>query len=236
MYGTYDIPISLQSDGIGLSLERLDSAVVYRRQLGDETAEKLLLGGGRGSIVINPVEPLSLPRDLTPYLYLDFQRPVALAPKTSSIVFVTFPVEIGVFLQEHGEVETLDIFTLARQKYTLYGDPRNGILCRYWSTPVGTTAPCPGRLQEGVMELKLVNGTGSWVEVNKAVFSAYGMKLYYNDDLVGMKADMEVTGATTAQTDFKDMPLKQHMIKSLELYTARKLVVLFPKFVMTDGI
>jgi hypothetical protein len=51
-----------------------------------------------------------------------------------------------------------------------------------------------------------------------------------------MKADMEVTGATTAQTDFKDMPLKQHMIKSLELYTARKLVVLFPKFVMTDGI
>ena len=236
MYGIYDIPIQLESDGIRLSFERRDNAVVYRRQLGDETAEKLLLGAGRGSIVINPVEPLNLPRDLSPYLYLDFQRPVALGPNASSTVFVTFPVEIGVFLQERGEVEILDIFTLARQKYTLYGDPRNGILCRYWSTPVGTTAPCTGRLHEGVMELKLSNSTGSWVEVNKAVFSGYGMKLYYNDDLVGMKAEMEVTGATTAQTDCRDMSLKKHMMKSLELYTARKLVVLFPKFAMTDGI
>ncbi len=236
MYGTYDIPISLQSEGISLSIERRDDAVVYRRQLGDEKAEKLLLGGGSGSIVINPVEPLNLPRDLTPYLYLDFQSTVALGPKMSSTVFVTFPVEIGVFLQERGEVEILDIFTLARQKYTLYGDPRNGLLCRYWSTPVGTTAPSAGRLHEGVMELKLANGTGSWVEVNKAVFSGYGMKLFYNDDLVGMRAEMEVTGATTAQTDCRDMPLKKHMMKSLELYTARKLVVLFPKFAMTDGI
>jgi len=32
------------------------------------------------------------------------------------------------------------------------------------------------------------------------------------------------------------MPLEQHMSKSLELYTARKLVVLFPKFTMTDGL
>jgi len=236
MYGTYDIPVSLQSEGISLSIERRDDAVVYRRQLGDEKAEKLLLGGGSGSIVINPVEPLNLPRDLTPYLYLDFQSTVALGPKTSSTVFVTFPVEIGVFLQERGEVEILDIFTLARQKYTLYGDPRNGLLCRYWSTPVGATAPGAGRLHEGVMELKLANNTGSWVEVNKAVFSGYGMKLYYSDDLVGMKAEMEVTGATTAQTDCRDMPLKKHMMKSLELYTARKLVVLFPKFAMTDGI
>jgi len=238
MYGSYDIPISLEAEGISISLERRDDSVVYRRQLGDESVEKLLLGGSGGSIVINPVEPLNLPRDLTPYLYLDFQRPVALGPKTSSTVFVTFPVEIGVFLQGHGEVEILDIFTLARQKYTLYGDPRNGILCRYWSTPAGaaTTAPCAARLHEGVMVLKLINATGVWVEVNRAVFSGYGMKLYYNDDLVCMKAEMEVTGATAAHTDFKDMSLKQHMTKSLELYTARKLVVLFPKFAMTDGI
>ncbi len=99
MYGTYDIPLNIESEGISLSIERRGDAIVYRRQLGEEKAEKLLLGGGRGSIVINPVEPLNLPRDLTPYLYLDFQRPAALAPKSTSTVFVTFPVEIGVFLQ-----------------------------------------------------------------------------------------------------------------------------------------
>lgn len=236
MYGTYDIPFSIEHADISLSIERRGDAIVYRRQLGEERAEKLLLGGGRGSIVINPVEPLNLPRDLTPYLYLDFQRPAALAPKSTSTVFVTFPVEIGVFLKDNGEIETLDIFTLARQKYTLYGDPRNGMLCRYWSTPVVTEPPRPDRLHEGVMELKLVNATGTWIELTKAVFSAYGMKLYYSDELVAMRADMEVTGATSANTDFRDMPLEQHMSKSLELYTARKLVVLFPKFTMTDGL
>jgi hypothetical protein len=236
MYGTYDIPLNIDAQNVSLSIGRRGDAIVYRRQLGEEAAEKLLLGGGRGSIVINPVEPLNLPRDLTPYLYLDFQRPAALAPKSSSTVFVTFPVEIGVFLKDNGEIETLDIFTLARQKYTLYGDPRNGMLCRYWSTPVETDPPRPDRLREGVMELKLVNATGSWVEVTRAVFSAYGMKLYYSDALVAMRADMEVTGAGTASTDFRDMPLEQHMCKSLELYTARKLVVLFPKFTMTDGL
>jgi uncharacterized protein len=236
MYGTYGIPLNIDSAGISLSIERRDDALVYRRQLGEENSEKLLLGSGRGSIIINPVEPLNLPRDLTPYLYLDFQRPAALAPKSSSTVFVTFPVEIGVFLKDNGEIETLDIFTLARQKYTLYGDPRNGMLCRYWSTAVATEFPRPDRLHEGVMELKLINATGSWVEVTRAVFSAFGMKLYYSDGLVAMRADMEVTGAATASTDFRDMPLEPHMSKSMELYTARKLVVLFPKFTMTDGI
>ena len=236
MYGTCTIPATIESDGISLSIQRQGSALVYRRSQGDDSAEKLLQGSGSGNIVINPVEPLNLPRDLTPYLYLDFQRPVALGARAALTVYVTFPVEIGVFLRENGEVETLDIFSFARQKYTLYGDPRNGILCRYWSTQVDTSAPHPHRLQEGVLELKLANLTASWVEVKKAVFSAYGMKLFYNDSFVGMRADMEVTGATTAQTDIKDAFPGQDMQKSLELYTARKLVVLFPKFAMTDGI
>lgn len=236
MYGAYDIPLSIEFEGISLSIERRDAAIAYRRRLGEDTVEKLLLGGGRGGIIINPVEPLNLPRDLTPYLYLDFQRPAVLAPKSSSTVFVTFPVEIGVFLKDNGEIETLDLFTLARQKYTLYGDPRNGMLCRYWSTPVAIDPPRPDCLREGVMELKLANATGSWVEVTKAIFSAYGMKLYYSDGLVAMRADMEVTGATTANTDFRDIPMEPLMSKSLELYTARKLVVLFPKFTMTDGL
>jgi len=236
MYGTYTIPTAIETDGISLSIQRQGSALVYRRSQGDDISEKLLLGSGQGNVVINPVEPLNLPRDLTPYLYLDFRRPVALGARAVRTVYVTFPVEIGIFLQEHGEVEILDIVSFARQKYTLYGDPRNGILCRYWSTQVDTSAPNPHRLQEGVLELKLANTTGSWVEVNKAVFSAYGMKIFYNDSFVGMRADMEVTGATTAQTDIKDAFPGHDMQKSLELYTARKLVVLFPKFAMTDGI
>ena len=236
MYGSYSLPATIESDGISVAVERQGSALAYRRAIGGDRAEKLLLGSGTGTIVVNPVEPLNLPQELTPYLYLDFQRPVALAAKACRTVYATFPVEIGIFLQEHGEFEILDVVSLARQKYTLYGDPRNGILCRYWSTPVETEAPAPHRLREGVFELKLANATGSWVEVTKAVFSAYGMKIFYNDLFVGMRGEMEVTGASTAQTDIKDSFPGHDMRKSLELYTARKLVVLFPKFVMADGI
>jgi hypothetical protein len=236
MYGTYTIPAHLEARGLSISIDRRDTALVYRRTQEDQAAEKLLLCSDKGSIVVNPVEPLNLPRDLTPYLYLDFHRPVALGARVSRTVFATFPIEIGVFLQEQGEIETLDIVSFARQKYTLYGDPGNGILCRYWSTPVDTRPPSPDPLREGVLELKLINTTASWIEVRKAIFSAYGMKLFYSDSLVGMRAEMEVTGPAAAQTDIRDSFPGHDMRKSLELYTARKLVVLFPKFSMSEGI
>ena len=52
------------------------------------------------------------------------------------------------------------------------------------------------------MELTLRNVTSDWVSISKAVFSAYGMKLYYADD-VFMKARMDIRSKSTAETSFE---------------------------------
>ena len=52
------------------------------------------------------------------------------------------------------------------------------------------------------MELTLRNNTSDWASISKAVFSAYGMKLYYDAD-VFMKARMDIRSKSTADTSFE---------------------------------
>jgi hypothetical protein len=91
-------------------------------------------------------------------------------------------------------------------------------------------------LREGVLELTLENMAQDWMEVQKGVFNAYGMKIYYNEDLVTMKAHMKIRAANLAETEFEDAPLASGMEKALEIYTARKLLVTSTKFLMEHGL
>ena len=86
------------------------------------------------------------------------------------------------------------------------------------------------------MELSLTNTSEEWQEVSKAIFNANGMKIYYNDKMVAMKAEMKVENQSTAETNFLDSPLEKEMNKSLELFKAKKLPITATKFLMRDGI
>ena len=90
--------------------------------------------------------------------------------------------------------------------------------------------------QEGIMSLNIMNETNNWTTITKAVFNAYGMKIYYNNDFASIKAKMIVTSHLMAETDFINSPLVKKMTKSLELYTAGKLSITSTKFIMSEGI
>lgn len=235
MFGTYALPVHIELEGIDVDIKKTGDNILYRRSCGTEIVEKQIFSE-RCGILINPVEPLNKPKEITPYFLVEFERPVILEPKAVQTIHVTFPVEIGVFMQQADAFENLDILTLAQQKYTLYGDPSSGMLCRFWKSPVSTCRPALNPLREGVMELTLTNTTGTLVEVTKAVFNAHAMKIYYDQTMVSLKASMKISGSKAAETDFYDSPLTPGMSNSIELYTARKLLVISPKCVMTEGI
>ncbi len=88
------------------------------------------------------------------------------------------------------------------------------------------------------MELNLTNTTARWVEVTKAVLAAYGMKIYYSDDMVAMRADMRIVSKKVAEINFVNSPLEKGMKRSLELYTSRlrQIPVIATKFLMDEGI
>jgi hypothetical protein len=236
MYGYYDIPLRLEQEGITLSLELEGESLLYRSVSPDGEVEKVLLARAN-NILINPVEPLHKPKELTSNLLIEFERNLLVEPGATRKIFVTFPIEIGVFVVEEGDgPEVLDLLTLATQKFTLYGDPRAGVICKYWRSGVHPAIPAVNPLHEGVMELTLTNTTTEWAEVTRAVFNAYGMKIYYSDSLVAMRASMKIIPRRLAETDFQDAPLLTGMTKSLELYTSRKLPVVPAKFVMEAGL
>ncbi len=235
MFGHYTIPLEIAAAGISLAIERDGEGFRYRSTCNGTTTEKLLLTRA-GEVLINPVEPLHRPKELTATLLIELEKTLVVEPETTKTVFLTFPIEIGVFITTNDDVEVLDIFTLVPQKFTLYGDPRTGMICKYWRSTVSATIPSVNPLSEGVIQLSISNTTSDWVNVTRAVFNAYTMKLYYSKRLVAMRATMKILLRQLAETTFIDEPLERDMTKSLELYTARKLPAPLIKFMMEAGL
>ena len=235
MFGLHKVPLRIEKEGVSLRFEKEGEVLLYKRECRGEKVEKTLLTSN-GKILINPIEPLNKPKEITPYLLIDFEKTLLVEPKITREVFLTFPLEIGVFMSQNEHFEICDILTITKQKFTLYGDPRSGVICRYWRSEVYPSIPSVNLIEEGIVQLNISNTTTKWVEVSKAVFNAYGMKIYYNDKMVFMKANMKVMSKGSAETDFIDSPLEERMKKSLELYTTRKLAITTTKFMMEAGL
>ena len=235
MFGEYPIPLNIEQENISISAQREDERLIYRRTCLEERAEKTLLIK-KGKIILNPVEPVNKPKSLTTYLLIKLDKTLILEPKSTREVFIKFPVEIGVYLSDGKEFQVLDILTLTKPKFTVYGDPRNGVLCKYWKSDISASVPSVDPLYEGVIRLKIENTNPDWVEIHKAVFDAYAMKIYYNDRMAGMKATMKIRNGGIADTNFRDSPIEKGMRNALEIYAVRKLSITSKEFVMEFGL
>jgi hypothetical protein len=236
MYKQYKMPFRYDKHhNISFSVERERDYFIYRRECVEEKLEKVL-AMSTGEIIVNPIEPLTKPKEITPYFMVKLDRSLMVEPKGTKTIFLTFPIEIGVYISSRKDFKRLDSFSLSKPKYTLYGDPRQGLRCKYWNSDIYPRVPDTDPFQEGIMELKLSNNRTNWAEITHAVFNAYGMKIYYDNQKVAMKAQMRIEGASLAETTFSDSPLESGMKKSLEIYMVRKLSVATTKFIMELGL
>ena len=245
MYGNYDLPFSLEKGGISVSMEMSEKMWIYKRAFREDKVEKQIIGDGK-YIIINPVEPLNTPKELTSNLMIMFEKTLFLAGGTIKTIFLTFPIEIGVFISDkkNTNILLLDVFTQTRQEFTLYGSVSNGIICKHWKSAIYSTSPSSDPMQEGIIELTLRNTTSDWVSISNAIFNAYGMKLYY-EDCVFMHAHMDILSKNTAETSFDIHHIgegfktfRQNNLNSgkeaIEVYN-RKLVIVPLKFEMRLG-
>lgn len=234
MYGSYTMPFRSKTEGIDIAFDMEGENCLYKRLFHDENLEKILVKGD-GKVIINPIEPLNRPKKITSNLLVEFDRTITIAPMSRIMVYIKFPIEMGIFISDKDEIEVIDILTLVNQKFTLYGDPSSGLICKYWKSEIHSKIPSADLMHEGVLELTILNNTDLWVEVKQSVFNAYGMKIYYDTELVSMKANMKIISPSIAETDFIDKPLRPSMKKSMELYTAKKLYMNGKKCIMEAG-
>jgi hypothetical protein len=234
LYGAYKIPSRIKYDNLCIDVDKTQDNITYRRECAGEKIERLILSSD-AQLHINPIEPLNLPEEITPYLLIEFETPLFVEPKQTREIFLAFPVEIGVYIYGRRNFEIIDILTLARKKLTLYGRPQSGVICKYWKSNIWVSKPSLNALHEGILRVKVRNLANVWSEITRIVLNAYGMKIYYDDKMVCMNANMRVLSKTTAETDFIDSPISKKMKKSLELYKLRKLPIVSAKFVMEEG-
>jgi hypothetical protein len=234
MFGRYNSPFHYENGDILVETERKDGLLTYRRRCEGKAFERILVSE-RGEIIINPVEPVNLPKEVTSILQIEFS-PMVIEPGTSQTVYLKFPVEVGVFLRTERAIEILDVFGTGNQKYTLYGPPTSGVIARWYASAIYPRIPPVERLREGVMELSIQNASHDWAEVSCVAFDSVNMKVYYDDEIVGASATMKVITPMMAETNFIDAPLRPGMARSIELYTARKIQVISHGFLMEWGL
>lgn len=235
MFGVYRLEeLSIDFQNLRIKVEKENDHYRYLRTLGEAKVEKLLFSDA--DVYVNPVEPVNLPKYITHYLCIGLRKPVMVGPTARAEIYLTFPIEIGVVVKKDEEFEEIDIFSFLNPKYTLYGEPKGGVIARYWESEVFTKIPEVDPMKEGILKLRIVNLSNNWCEVSKVVFNVYGMEIYYNNKAVSSIAEMKIHSKRVADTSFIDEPLFSDMKGALELYCGKALPILSPKFTMEWGL
>ena len=235
-FGYYDIPLNIENEKLAVSMEKEGNSLLYRRRCGGETREKIIFGT-EGRVLFNPVEPVHKPKEITNYFLIELEDTLSVRPRETAEIMLTFPVEIGAVYFAGDQASTvLDIFTFGAPRYTLYGEPGIGLICRYWKSRVCTVPPAPDPRQAGVMYLQIKNSLPRWIEISKAVFCAHDLQVYYNRHLVCCSAYMRILSETSAETGFSSFSAQSDMELSTKLLVPRKTIIAGPRCVMEEGI
>jgi len=233
-WGPHKVPVKLSFEDVSLAVEKNEAGMHYRRVSDGGEFEKMVLAE-KGRFFLSPVEPFHKPVGISTHLLVEFTQPVLLEPRASRNVVVTFPLELAsAMAQKQDRAKVLEIYSLSPTKFTLYGSIRSGLICRYWKSEVYSKLPAVNPVREGIMEINVQNTSVRWAEINKAAFSAQGMKIYFNPYLVSLKASVKIINDYSAETSFIDEPLRKGMDKALEQFTPR-LIGVPAKTLMEEG-
>jgi hypothetical protein len=230
VFGKYDFDITLSEDDIHIAISGKEKRKQYYRKLGDDIVEKYI-HAEKGNVIICPVEPVNVPDiDISEHLMIELEKPLIIESGVKDTFFTTFPIEIGVFLKDRSDVELIDIFSKTQSKYSLYGPPESGVICRHWNSCLYSEIPDVKKFYEGILKIEIENKYYEWMEISKIVFRAFDMRLFYNE-YAFMHAYLTIIKKTMGDTRFNSRKPKD-MQESVDIYLAKGVEKLEKKFVM----
>jgi hypothetical protein len=219
-----------------LSIEQDEEFLRYGRECGTDRVEKIIASAGP-AVYIHPVEPVNLPKEVTRYLEIVFPS-IVIEPESKKNVYLTFPIEIGVFIARNEDFQLLDVFSRCLPKYSLYGSPEKGVITRHYKSPVSDTPGNPDPACRGVLKLDIRNISRGWVEVSRAVFESYCMPIFYSD-IVAMSGELVIFSKMIAETRLSEQPLREGMELAIPAIKARKILLMDVEkksFLMEHGV
>ena len=190
-YGVYDVDDALELvlPDTEIKIERVsENAFSYFRKNSDgEIIEKMIpVKSEKIKIELAPVRPLNHPARRTNYVFLKFDKEIYLSSNSAASIFVHCPIEIGIFLINGSDRESLDWVTCdsLNSRFGLYGSPDTGTLCKYAEVTLATDMTDSIPYVEGVMKIILENNLTSGQTVSKVIFPITDNSLYYENSKV----------------------------------------------------
>ncbi|MDD1661678.1 MAG: DUF432 domain-containing protein [Methanomicrobiales archaeon] len=221
MFGEFSPPYSFERDGLSLSLEMREGHYQYRRDLTGKRVEKAI-SAGLSRLLVHPVEPFYTGSETAGHMELEFP-PLIIEAGATETIFLTFPVEIGIFVEGIRDTEVLDAFSVVPPKYSLYGSPHNGVITRFARTRHSREIPEVDGAREGVLKLTIRNTLPEWVKVSRVVMDSPEMHLY-SSEFAGLMGVMRIIGRETAEITGIDRALKGGMSRAHDFFTARRIL------------
>jgi hypothetical protein len=213
-YGVYEINETLELflPNTIIKIDRIGEKAFsyFRKDSEGNIAEKMVPAkSNEMKIEIAPIRPLNHPARRTNYVFLKFDKDIYLSRNSAASIFVHCPIEIGVFLINGSNRESLDWITCnpINSRFGLYGSPDTGTLCKYAEVTLATDLSDSVSYFEGVMKIIIENNLNSGQTVSKVIFPITANSLYYEGSktiLDGIKVTLRkraVVSIADVQTD-----------------------------------
>jgi hypothetical protein len=187
-YGKYDIDnyLELLFPNVTIKIKKIGDNIFSYDKVDSEgnIVEKIIpILSSVLKIEVAPIRPLNYPARRTNYLYLDLESPIFLSRGASAVVLVNCPIEIGVFLINDGNHESLDWVTCnpLNSRFCLYGSPESGTLCKYAHSDIVESLDSSIPFTNGIMEINLKNELSKGLTISKLVFPISDYSIYYKN-------------------------------------------------------
>ena len=220
-YGKFNFDYSINFQGLKLGFEDKNGMYHYKRDIVGWKHESNIATQTE-TFYLQPIEPLNLPDNVTDFIEIEFKE-ITIEPDGKAVVFLTIPIEIGVFLEaKNGERNLLDIVTFCHPKFSLYGAASRGVITRFHKSEVYAMPPSVDNYKEGLLRLEIENDTDEWATIGRVVIYQKGLVLYYDETTVCACAKMIIRSSDVADVVGISQPFREGMTESIQVFEFRK--------------
>ena len=220
-YGKFNFDYSINFQGLKLGFEDKNGMYHYKRDIVGWKHESNIATQTK-TFYLQPIEPLNLPDNVTDFIEIEFKE-ITIEPEGKAVVFLTIPIEIGVFLEaKNGERNLLDIVTFCHPKFSLYGAASRGVITRFHKSEVYAMPPSVDNYKEGLLRLEIENDTDEWATIGRVVIYQKGLVLYYDETTVSASAKMIIRTHDVADVVGIDQPIREEMTESVQVFEQRR--------------
>jgi hypothetical protein len=234
-YGYYLFSPFYKNESFELIFQKLNSFYQYQRDVANLDSSKQIISIPEiTKIYVQPSEPFAQGLDTT-FLLLKLREPLHLLPESSLNGYVSFPLSLSLFVSDkEDKIHHIDTFSILKPKLALYGNPHNGIICRYWETSFSSEIPDEKLFSTGILELNINNPTSSKVEVSQLVLNFSYMEIYFKPTTCKTSARVKIISDKFAETEFITPSGLDGYEKSIDLIPTK--ILTSSKYLMEFGL